>query len=152
MVSISAHVVSSTGLLDSIACLSSTRIATPSSTFPFLCTPTTCSSGSRHPGGSVPMFDFATPLRVSRNLYVCSVVVHIRCFIVVHKPLVFHFRARCHNFLIFIVLLSSPGITKLFSILRVFFWRLAVSRFYQFSGIDTVFTHSLIHTDRPANA
>ena len=32
------------------------------------------------------------------------------------------------------------------SILRVFHWRLAVSRFYQFSDIDTVFTHSLTHS------
>ena len=32
------------------------------------------------------------------------------------------------------------GLTSSFSTLRVFLWRLAVSRFSQFSGIDTVFT------------
>ena len=109
-----------------------------------LCTPTPCASGSRHQGGSVPMFDFATPLRVSRNLYVCSVVVHIRCFIVVHKPLVFHFRARCHNFLIFIVLLSSPGMIISFFGFVSFLWGLAVSRFRQFSDVDTVFNQSIL--------
>ena len=38
-----------------------------------------------------------------------------------------------------------PGNHKRFLTLRVFLWRLAVSRFYQFSDIDTVFTHSLTY-------
>ena len=40
----------------------------------------------------------------------------------------------CHNFVSLIFLLLSPGIINVLS-LR---WRLAVSRFYQFSDIDTL--------------
>ena len=41
-------------------------------------------------------------------------------------------------------MLISLGITSFFSTLRVFFWRLAVSRFYQFSDIDTEFVRSFV--------
>ena len=47
-------------------------------------------------------------------------------------------------------LLISLGITSFFSTLRVFFWRLAVSRFYRFSYIDTEICLSVCRpTDRP---
>ena len=81
---------------------------------------------SRHSGGSFPILDFAAPLRFSRNLHVCSVVVHIWCLNLVSnsKPLVSHFRASvctsrlyifgCHHFVFLIVLLSCPEITSFF--------------------------------------
>ena len=53
--------------------------------------------------------------------------------------------SHLNNKVIIIVLLISLGITSFFSTLRVFPWRLAVSRFYHFSDIDTVFTQSLTH-------
>ena len=91
---------------------------------------------------------------------VCSVVVHIRWLALVNKPLVFRFRASvctfrlyiigCHNFVILIVLLSSPGIISFFSTLRVFLLRLALSRFRQFSDVDTVFNQSPLHADSVA--
>mgnify|MGYP001295040552 CR=1 FL=1 len=40
-------------------------------------------------------------------------------------------------------LLPSMGVTSSFSTLRVFLWRLAVSRFHSFSDVDTVFYLSI---------
>ena len=139
-------------------------MVTLSSMFPLLCTPAPCASGSSCPGGSFAIFDFAAPLRSSRNLHVCSVVVHIWWLSLVSKPLFFYFRASvctsrsyilgCHEFVILIVLLSSPGIIRFFSILRVLLCRLAVSRFRRFSddswwwygirSINPVFSFPLI--------
>ena len=44
------------------------------------------------------------------------------------------------------------GVTSSFSTLRVFLWRLAVSRFHSFSDVDTVFYLSIyLSTSQPAS-
>ena len=45
-------------------------------------------------------------------------------------------------------LLPSMGVTSSFSTLRVFLWRLAVSRFHSFSDVDTVFYLSIYRRRR----
>ena len=111
-----------------------------------ICTHALSSSGLLHPGGRFLILEFAAPLQFLRNLHVCSVRVHIRCLLLVNKPLVFHFRASVctsrlyilsrHNFVILLVVLSSPGLIGFFSTLRVLSWRFAVSCFSQFSDVD----------------